>query len=201
MWWESPSSFKMVIAAFGGLLISPGPAFAQSPTLPATVEFSQSQYTARADASIVNISLRRAGNTNIAVSVNFTTADEAGTAENYYAPKTGTVSFPPGAVEESIPIRLLRNADEDATRVVKLTLNIPTNAVAVLGPRSTAALIIRRNAAWLNFGLNQVQVLQLTLFDIPLWQYLASLIYIFLAFYISKLLDFFIRGRLRQWVR
>jgi MscS family membrane protein len=58
-----------------------------------------------------------------------------------------------------------------------------------------------RNTAWLNFGLDRIEALRVKCLDIPLWQYLASLIYIFLAFYISKLLDYLIRGKLRQWVQ
>ena len=57
------------------------------------------------------------------------------------------------------------------------------------------------NTGWLNFGLDHIEALKETWLEIPLWQYLASLIYIFLAFYISKLFDFLIRGRLRQWAR
>ena len=37
------------------------------------------------------------------------------------------------------------------------------------------------------------------LFDQPLWKYLSSLIYIVLAFYIAKLLDFIINGWLKRW--
>ena len=37
------------------------------------------------------------------------------------------------------------------------------------------------------------------IFDIPLWQYCASLIYIFLAFYVSKFLDFLTRIWLKRW--
>lgn len=52
---------------------------------------------------------------------------------------------------------------------------------------------------WLSFGLDRVPWLGSSVADIPIWQYLASLIYIFLAFYVSKLLDFFIRERVQQW--
>lgn len=53
---------------------------------------------------------------------------------------------------------------------------------------------------WLTFGLDRVAVFpHRPVADIPLWQYLASLIYIFLAFYISKCLDFLIRERVRKW--
>ncbi|MBI3192827.1 MAG: hypothetical protein HYZ36_09190, partial [Pedosphaera parvula] len=55
-------------------------------------------------------------------------------------------------------------------------------------------------AVWLTFGLDRLPFLQYRPFaDIPLWQYLASLIYIFLAFYVSKVLDHFIRQRVRSW--
>jgi MscS family membrane protein len=54
---------------------------------------------------------------------------------------------------------------------------------------------------WLTFGLNKVEPLQGTFLGIPIWQYLASLLYIFLAFYVSKFLDFIIRERLQKWAR
>lgn len=52
---------------------------------------------------------------------------------------------------------------------------------------------------WLTFGLDRLTALQAAPFaGIPLWQYLASLIYILLAFYLSKGLDAFINGRLKE---
>lgn len=54
--------------------------------------------------------------------------------------------------------------------------------------------------ARLTFGLDRVPVLEkVKFFRIPLWQYCASLIYIFLAFYISKFLDFLTRVWLKRW--
>jgi MscS family membrane protein len=54
-------------------------------------------------------------------------------------------------------------------------------------------------SVWLTFGLDRVKPLQLRLVEIPLWQYLASLIYVFLAFYVSKLLDYVIGRYLLKW--
>lgn len=52
---------------------------------------------------------------------------------------------------------------------------------------------------WLTFGLDRLTALQAAPFaGISLWQYLASLIYILLAFYLSKGLDAFINGRLKE---
>lgn len=53
---------------------------------------------------------------------------------------------------------------------------------------------------WLTFGLDRLAPLQAEPFaGIPLWQLLASFLYIFLAFYLSKGLDAFIAGRVKKW--
>ncbi|MBC8094659.1 MAG: mechanosensitive ion channel [Akkermansiaceae bacterium] len=52
----------------------------------------------------------------------------------------------------------------------------------------------------LTFGLDRIPLLEkIKFFDIPLWQYCASLLYIFLAFYVSKFLDFLTRVWLKRW--
>ena len=53
----------------------------------------------------------------------------------------------------------------------------------------------------LSFGLNQVEALQVTVLGNPLWQYLSTLIYVVLAFVVSKALDSFVKNRLQQFVR
>lgn len=75
-----------------------------------------------------------------------------------------------------------------------------TNAPASSAAAQTAPAQTSDPTVWLTFGLDRVPFLQSRIFaDIPLWQYLASLIYIFLAFYVSKCLDYFIRERVRRW--
>jgi MscS family membrane protein len=59
--------------------------------------------------------------------------------------------------------------------------------------------LVTPSETWLTFGLDRIGFLQVQVFGNPVWQYLASIIYIILAFYVSKLLDFFIYGRLRKW--
>jgi len=55
-------------------------------------------------------------------------------------------------------------------------------------------------ASYLTFGLDKVSWLRdHTLLGEPLWRYLASLLYVFLAFYVSKLLDYIIRVWLKRW--
>ena len=78
--------------------------------------------------------------------------------------------------------------------------NATTPAAGATNP--SAAVETAKNGAsevWLTFGLDRVPFLSRTIAHIPLWQFLASLIYIFLAFYLSKILDLFIRERVQKW--
>lgn len=58
----------------------------------------------------------------------------------------------------------------------------------------------RARTVYLTFFLDHVDFLNTTrLFGEPLWKYVASLLYIFLAFYISKFLDYLTRVWLKKW--
>ncbi|MGN6555893.1 MAG: mechanosensitive ion channel domain-containing protein [Verrucomicrobiota bacterium] len=81
------------------------------------------------------------------------------------------------------------------------TYQVLARAVPATGaPVESESIHLRVYNALLTFGLDRIALLErLKLFGIPLWQYCASLIYIFLAFYVSKLLDFLTRVWLRRW--
>ena len=64
-------------------------------------------------------------------------------------------------------------------------------------PRATSP--VAHTGRWLTFGLDRISWLRGEVLGNPLWQYLASLIYIVLAFYAAKLLDSFIQTQLRRW--
>lgn len=51
---------------------------------------------------------------------------------------------------------------------------------------------------WLTFGLDRVEWLQINWLGNPLWQYLAFLLYIFLALYVSKLIDFLFQTQFKK---
>ncbi len=83
-----------------------------------------------------------------------------------------------------------------------------TNAVAGAGTNGPATPLAEKvaNRAFvashqseLSFGLNHVEALQVTFLGNPLWQYLSTLIYVVLAFVVSKALDGFVKNRLQQW--
>jgi len=81
------------------------------------------------------------------------------------------------------------------------TYDVTTKAHVEGQPAVESSVVHLRvyNAA-LTFGLDRVSFLEAhKFFNIPLWQYVGSLIYIFLAFYISKFLDFLTRVWLKRW--
>ena len=76
---------------------------------------------------------------------------------------------------------------------------LPGTNAPPAGPPAMTGTTVQARDIWLTFGLDRVPWLQACPFaGIPLWQYLASLIYIFLAFYLSKFLDYFIRERVQK---
>ena len=57
----------------------------------------------------------------------------------------------------------------------------------------------RLEGQYLTFGLDRIDVLnEIVVFGQPLWKYLASLVYILLAFYVSKLIDWVTRVWLKK---
>ena len=77
---------------------------------------------------------------------------------------------------------------------------IIARAIPAAGANVDSRVIgIRVYNALLTFGLDRIAALNRKFFDIPLWQFAAALIYIFLAFYISKILDFLTRVWLKRW--
>ena len=77
-----------------------------------------------------------------------------------------------------------------------------TNAPVKL-PRPAPLLpqIVAERPELLTFGLDSFEPLRTPLLGNPIWQYLASLIYIVLAFYVAKFLDWLTRVWLRQFTK
>ena len=65
--------------------------------------------------------------------------------------------------------------------------------------KNSTPVNVRINNEALTFGLDKIEFLTTPMLGIPLWQYCASLIYIFLAFYVSKAIDFAFRSWLKKW--
>ena len=81
----------------------------------------------------------------------------------------------------------------------ELTNLPPATAPAATSPPGLLNIKLSEHA--LTFGLDRVELLRETpLFGQPLWKYLASLIYILLAFYVAKVLDFIVNVWLKRLV-
>lgn len=78
------------------------------------------------------------------------------------------------------------------------TNGIPATLIPLVQTLPTRSFIETHQDV-LSFGLNRVEVLQVPLLGNPLWQYLATVLYMVLAFVISSLLDRLIRTQLRAW--
>ncbi len=76
------------------------------------------------------------------------------------------------------------------------TLGASTNSPIVTLPGTD---FIKRNTSALSLGLDRVTFLQPDLLGRPRWQYVSTLLYIVLAFVVSKRVDRFINNRLKVW--
>ena len=85
------------------------------------------------------------------------------------------------------------------TAATNLSLAAAETATNTVAESTNAAVATTRGPAWMSFGLERIEWLHLQVLGNPLWQYLASLIYVILAFYVSKLLDYVIQVQLRKW--
>jgi MscS family membrane protein len=174
---------------------------AAQPVTNATVEFAMRRFNAGENAGVALITLRRNGPTNTPVSI-VLTANPGTALPGDFSALLEPVQFPAGKRTHTVEISIEDDLDEDGNKTVLLGLSEPTGGAA-MGAISTAELMIIDNdatqSAWLTFGLDRVLWMRQTILGIPLWQYTASLIYIFLAFYVSKLFDCWIRGWLKRW--
>jgi MscS family membrane protein len=85
-----------------------------------------------------------------------------------------------------------------ATAITLKAADAPTAPTNAPPAAASPAAVTGETNTWLTFGLDDVEWLQISALGNPLWQYLAALIYVVLAFYGSKLLDYLIQVRLRR---
>lgn len=92
----------------------------------------------------------------------------------------------------------------ERARAADPAVGVSTNALvetnAAAGPATGIKLLPTIDRHRLSFGLDRVPVLERNRFlGIPLWQYVASFVFIFLAFYTAKFLDYAARIWLKRW--
>lgn len=76
---------------------------------------------------------------------------------------------------------------------------VPLRAAEPAAEGATRGVETSARHVWLTFGLDRIPGLGHEVMGNPAWQYLAFIIYVLLAFYVSKLLDYLIQVELRKW--
>jgi len=72
----------------------------------------------------------------------------------------------------------------------------PLGGAATNAPAAQAVAL--QPKAWLTFGLDRIEWLRVEWLGNPVWQYLASLLYIVLAFFASKLVDYLFQTQFKK---
>jgi hypothetical protein len=127
---------------------------------PATIQFSQSNYTVSESAGFVNVNVTRTGDTSTTVAVDYTTSDNSNAmlseaeavalcggvnsvalSKCDFNTALGTLRFAAGETTKSFTVLLTQDSYVEGTEFAPLTLSNPTNG-AVLGNQSTAMLQI-----------------------------------------------------------
>lgn len=76
---------------------------------------------------------------------------------------------------------------------------VPLRAAEPAAESATRGAEPSAHHVWLTFGLDRIPGLGGEVMGNPAWQYLAFIIYVLLALYVSKLLDYLIQVELRKW--
>ena len=81
--------------------------------------------------------------------------------------------------------------------------NAPADKAGSPGSKTSATneIALVDEMPYLSFGLDGVEPLQARWFEVPIWQFLASLIYVFLAFLTARVIDWVLGIRLRKWAK
>lgn len=78
--------------------------------------------------------------------------------------------------------------------------NTVTAQVASDKPVEAVSVVVKENPTSLSFGLDKVEALQGKVMDIPLWQYIATVIFVGLAFLAARIFDWLVAVQLKKVV-
>ena len=88
---------------------------------------------------------------------------------------------------------------QDATVTARPVAASTNAAVTPLVDKLASRAFVESHQGELSFGLNEVAFLQPRFLGNPLWQYVSTLLYVILAFGVSKVLDYLVKTRLQAW--
>jgi MscS family membrane protein len=76
--------------------------------------------------------------------------------------------------------------------------NIATVATTADAPVQGVNVIVKTESAALSFGLDRIEELRRSVFGVPLWQYIATTIYVFLAILAARLVNWLVAVQLKK---
>ena len=121
------------------------------------VEFSALSFQIPEDGGSALITVQRVGNTNLAFTADFTTANGSATAPSDYASTNGTISFLPGELSHTFSVSVFNDALVEGNETVSLLITNASAGVDLTGITS-ASLIIIDSAKTISFATNSYVV-------------------------------------------
>ena len=115
-----------------------------------TIQFASGTYTVAEDAGTVSITVRRSGDVNTTVGVDYATLDGSATNGVKYTAVSGTLAFGPGETNQTIVIPILNDGVVGGPTIFRAALSNPSGG-AVLGLAAVATVQIKDNDTGIRF--------------------------------------------------
>ncbi|MFH0909528.1 MAG: Calx-beta domain-containing protein, partial [bacterium] len=129
-------------------------------TVQGDIAFDSACYTNGEAGGPALITVRRVGNTNRIVTVDFATSNGTATAGNDYVATSGTLTFAVGDTVKSFDVQVLNDALAEGNETVNLALSNPTGGGALGDPLAATLTIVDDDGFLDDFDLN---------IDLPQW--------------------------------
>lgn len=113
------------------------------------VQFAAGTYAVNAGAGTATLTVSRVGNTSLAASLDYATADGTGAAGVDYTASSGTISFLAGQTSKTIAVPVHVNASGPAGVTFVVTLSDPTGAV--IGATASTVVTVQNLFAVVGF--------------------------------------------------
>jgi len=107
----------------------------------ATVQFSSNNYTVAENGGVANLNVTLDQSSPYPITVTYTTSDYTAIAPTDYSAASGTITFPPGNTNQTIPITIVNDTGVDGDEIFTVTLNSPVSAT-LTSPNPASVTII-----------------------------------------------------------
>jgi hypothetical protein len=127
----------------------------------AVLRFTTITHTVKEGDGILTLTVLRAGTTNNAVTVDFTTTNGTATAGSDYTATNGTLSFAPGITNQTIVLQLIDDALQESTETFRVILRNAVDATITFGTNTVT--IYDDDVSTVTFAIGRTSADQLLL--------------------------------------